>query len=426
MPPAAAGLRVAGCKTFYEGNAMNADDFPDGSELGHFAWLLHSRPGPQAPELVLSGAPDYADDLPLIRRVMTAYKQSCETYQRSDSFWDGALTDLKAEIHRGLIGDDVNAAAELLRDPAQTTFFWGFDAIAKAPAGSIEPHENVIRALNQTGDWKRLYAFWLLDALSSAAEAVGARRVPYPETNPDQVGIHEASNATADRIIDQIDQALGFSLTFPNPFPGELGLPTRRGIVGFRAIQAVYQAWRIAQIAGGNKDFKVMEIGAGLGRTAYFAGLFGIRNYTIVDIPLTSAAQGYFLGRTLGADAVCLAGEATDGIKIRTPEHTRASTATYDLVVNVDSWTEMSMEAANRLLEIRKGRRQSGAFHQPRAQPVDRSIHLCRRSRCSRDAFSLLDAAGISGGIRHMGLSGRRAYAYCPPVAVEPALLPGK
>ena len=125
--------------------------------------------------------------------------------------------------------------------------------------------------------------------------------------------MHDVSAQTTDQILDQIDGALGLKLDFPNPFPNELGLPSSRGILGFRSIHAIYQAWRIAQIAKGRRDFKVMEIGAGLGRTAYFSNIFGVKNYTIVDIPLTNAAQGYFLGRVLGPDAVRLNGEVGSG-----------------------------------------------------------------------------------------------------------------
>jgi hypothetical protein len=159
--------------------------------------------------------------------------------------------------------------------------------------------------------------------------------------------MHEATRQTANEIADQIDGALGIKLTFPNPFPGELGLSSSRGVIGFRAIQAVYQAWRIAQIADGKPNFKVMEIGAGLGRTAYFANVLGLKNYTIVDIPLTNAAQGYFLGRVLGSNAVRLSGEQTEAqFNIVPSSEIEGSTATYDLIVNVDSWTEMAPDVA--------------------------------------------------------------------------------
>ncbi|MET4607055.1 hypothetical protein ABIB90_006559 [Bradyrhizobium sp. JR4.1] len=316
-------------------------------ELGSFAWLLHSAPPELSPQLVRSPSTDHGNDLPLVNRVMAAYKRSFEQYRPTGSFWDVSLADLKREIHDGLIGTDQAIAAKLLRNPGENTLFWGFDAIAKAPPGAIEPHEYVIKSLNRTEDWRTLYALWLMNGLRSVAESLGARRVPYVETVPDQVGMHDVSAQTTDQILDQIDGAIGLKLHFPNPFPNELGLPSSRGIVGFRSIHAIYQAWRIAQIAKGRHDFKVMEIGAGLGRTAYFANIFGVKNYTIVDIPLTNAAQGYFLGRVLGPDAVRLNGEAGSGqLNIMSASDLETNTERFDLIVNIDSWTEMSRGTA--------------------------------------------------------------------------------
>jgi hypothetical protein len=317
-------------------------------ELGSFAWLLNSAPPELPPPLVHSPPVDHGDDLPLVERVMAAYKQSTDQYSPTASGWDVDLTNLKRDVHEALISTDTVAAAELLRNPANTTLFWGFDAIAKAPLGKIEPHEYVIKMLNQSEDWRTLYGFWLMNGLRSVAEALGARRVSYLETEPSQVGMHEASVSTADQILDQIDAALGLKLRLPNPFPGEFGLQSSRGVVGFRSIHAIYQAWRIAQIAKGRPGFKVMEIGAGLGRTAHFAHVFGVQNYTIVDIPLTNAAQAYFLGRILGPDAVRLNGENGSGrVNIVCASDIERCTGSFDLIVNIDSWTEMSRETAD-------------------------------------------------------------------------------
>jgi hypothetical protein len=126
-----------------------------------------------------------------------------------------------------------------------------------------------------------------------------------------------------------------------------VGLITSRGIVSYRALQAIYQAWRITPLAGTKPDVHVLEIGAGLGRTAYYAWRAGIRNYTIVDVPLTAVAQADFLGRTLGPDALTLAGEETGGpIRIYGPDWFQSSTERFDLALNVDSLTEMDLETA--------------------------------------------------------------------------------
>jgi hypothetical protein len=81
----------------------------------------------------------------------------------------------------------------------------------------------------------------------------------------------------------------------------------------------------------------------------------GIRDYTIIDFPLTNVAQAYFLGRTLGEDAVSLHGEAptTTGVRI-VPAHALPNfQEQFDLILNVDSMTELFIERRPGLLRLR-------------------------------------------------------------------------
>jgi len=279
--------------------------------------------------------------------------------------WDTTLFEIKREVHEALCGDDKARAAEVLRNPAANYHFWGFDSLVNSASG-VEPHEHVIKTLNRRSGrlahWlerasrtlgfsdqlgtEDLFALWLYDSLVSLAEAVGARRSLYPEAGP-SANKRQSPPAPVDDLLDAIERELGIDLVFPNPYPDELGLRSRRGVVAVRAIQALYQAWRIAQIAGGRREFRVLEIGAGLGRTAYFASCFGISDYTIIDIPLTNAAQGYFLGRTLGADHVSLPREAVTGpLRIVNAGDLSLLEGPFDLVFNADSWTELAPEIA--------------------------------------------------------------------------------
>ncbi|HEV7601781.1 MAG TPA: hypothetical protein VGO49_16190 [Bradyrhizobium sp.] len=184
-----------------------------------------------------------------------------------------------------------------------------------------------------------------LDALAALAEALGTRNIELPEN----YYIWRVTRLHADELLEQIDRAVGFKIPVPNPFPAEYGLITNRGVVSYRVPQALYQAWRISKLVEGMPNPKILEIGGGLGRTAFYARQFGIRNYTIIDIPVSSLAQGYFLGRTLGDEAVSLFGEnaAENQIKIMPPGFFIDGTERYDLVVNVDSLTEIGRAAAD-------------------------------------------------------------------------------
>jgi putative sugar O-methyltransferase len=93
---------------------------------------------------------------------------------------------------------------------------------------------------------------------------------------------------------------------------------------------------------------RVVEIGAGTGRTAFYVRHFGITDYTIIDLPITNVVQANFLSRVLDYKTVALFGEEEDRSQIRILPSTAffRSDDKYDLVVNVDSLTEMSVETA--------------------------------------------------------------------------------
>jgi putative sugar O-methyltransferase len=122
------------------------------------------------------------------------------------------------------------------------------------------------------------------------------------------------------------------------------------------AVQALYQTWRITHLLGGALDARIIEIGAGLGRTAFYVRQFGIRDITIIDLPLSAVAQAYFLGRTLGPDAISLFGEHRSGIRILPPAAFLDAADQYDLVVNVDAPTEMSSQTARAYCQAIKSR----------------------------------------------------------------------
>jgi hypothetical protein len=300
-----------------------------------FGWLL-ARDPTQIPEFAFSEGSD-DDDEPLVRRVMAAYSAANADFVPSESFWDKSILRRNSDIHHALSGADESIAAGKLRDPASNAHFWGFDIIAKAPEGLMEPHKNFLVHLNKSMDWKKLHAILIYDMLTSVADALGARRLTNAEI-PKWL-----SFVAPDEILDNIEAAIGQPLEFPNPYRGEIGLPTRRGVVSYRALHGLYQGWRIAQFARGNRGFRVLEIGAGLGRNAYFANRFGVEDYTIIDIPMTGAAQGYFLGRVLGQDKVRLHGESDPAaVSVVPASQLNKLEGRFDLIVNVDSFTELA------------------------------------------------------------------------------------
>jgi hypothetical protein len=175
----------------------------------------------------------------------------------------------------------------------------------------------------------------------------------------DAIGLHrvrvfsiedDSERIDIDASLKKLDSALRQTILFPNPFRGEFGLETSRGVASYRAVQALYQAWRLSEIIRPRGRATVLEIGPGLGRTAYYAFKMGIGDYTTVDLPLGVVAQACFLGGTLGPDYVWMIGDnpnLADGrIRLLPSSKLDEIQQKFDIVLNVDSMTEMSSDVA--------------------------------------------------------------------------------
>jgi hypothetical protein len=258
-----------------------------------------------------TSAPDQIDDAALVARIIAAYQKSAATMRPSNSSWETTFADLKRDVHEALVAGNGTAVQRMLREPKTNDLFYGFDNMCRS-VGTDQPI------------WE-LTGFQCYQDILLLCQAIGARRL----WNPGYSTVHLPLIET---LLSSLDDALGFEAVFPNPFAGEVGLATLRGTISYRAVQALYQAWRISHLLTGRR---VLEIGGGLGRTALYAWHSGIRDYTLIDLPLTGVAQAYFLGRSLGPDAICLFGEDRPGIRVLPPSAFLEASDRYGLVLNV-------------------------------------------------------------------------------------------
>jgi len=265
-------------------------------------------------------------DMHLVERLTKSYQRRVE--ETPTDQWKHIFSKFHGDIHDALMSGNQKRVREICSDPQSTDLFLGFDGLAKTlRAGGLRIEEKLGPAL----------AF---DRFVRLAESMGARRTGNPETIKGRYKkIH------IDDVIDQIEQHIGFELSFPSPFQNEYGLITKRGIASERIPLSIYQAWKLSKLGT-----KVIEIGGGLGRTAYFATKFGICDYTIVDIPISSLAQGCFLGQVV--EDIELEGETLSErtIKLISPSAFFGSYKKTDAVLNVDSLTELGPELAEKYI----------------------------------------------------------------------------
>jgi len=175
------------------------------------------------------------------------------------------------------------------------------------------------------------------DKLICLAEALGV----LPFENPEQ-GRIENSFLNVNDVIDLIEKEMGIDIT-PPKVCYVLGLPTSRGVIHYRQINALYTAWRLASLLGGQKA--VCEIGGGLGLIAFYSRKFGINDYTLLDLPMGNAFAANYLSHAFGEDSVVLYGEKEVSEKIKIfpffPS-TWYRGKEFDLTLNQDGFPEIS------------------------------------------------------------------------------------
>lgn len=266
----------------------------------------------------------------LVRRISRAYRLGIESYKGGSvpRWFSFGPPSASAAIHAALLADDDSARA-VLADPGSSYLFYGMDNLFR----------DHVALASSSNDARVEQARICLESLQRLCSVLSCQPDKFDPGDPDS-------------LIAGLEDALGVCIDFPNPFPGEVGLATSRGIVSYRAPQAVFQAHRLLAMCRQANGTKILEIGAGMGRTVYYANRLGLTDYTVVDLPATLVGTSCFLAAVLGEDAIWVLGDPPaeqDGrIRLVPPTWLECSAERFDVALNVDSFTELRREDAER------------------------------------------------------------------------------
>jgi hypothetical protein len=288
-------------------------------------------------EYGFSQAPSLKLIFAYVERIAKAYHSAAAEFSGyGESMW-AAFSEKQATVMDAIRGNNIAALRQQLSDPSEHDFFWGYDDLLQTftRARHKESDQQLQTSANQ------LYA-----KLVQVAIAIGALRCPYTEAGQNSPTPH------IEELLKGIDGIFCFAVDFPNPYRLSWGLLTSRGVASDRAVQAIYQVWRTSQIAKALGGKKVLEIGAGSGRNAYYARKFGIEDYTIIDVPTTQIAQGSYLGLACEGLVSLHGEEDNNGLRLRSPNWLTNTKETFDVVVNADSLTEMDAGNALKYIEF--------------------------------------------------------------------------
>ena len=245
----------------------------------------------------------------------------------------------KKNLHKELISMSDEEFFSQVANPSKNDLHYGFGDICKHV---LEKPRISFFYLNKT----------VYDTIFRICCSLGIRK--FPETYHFLKFDFEDPN----KMLDDIFNELNFKSNFPNIFQGEFGLKTDLGIVSFAPIQQMYHAMKILEFSKSYnfENARVLEIGAGLGLSAYHARNFNIKDYTILDLSLGSLSQGFFFGHTIGKNNIIIGNEIKkfdendqefkEKIKLIQSTDLELVPNNIDLVINCDSITEMSIEQA--------------------------------------------------------------------------------
>ena len=261
------------------------------------------------------------------KNILAVLTQKDEINQ--DSSWLKIFNNFHKNIIE-IIQKDNSKIEDILNNPSKYNLFYGFD-------NNCEFNERNPRYIDYFENDELV-----IDKILNFAEFLGILR----HNNPEQYRIiFEKPNL--DVLISEIERKINLELEFKNVFPGEKGVKTQKGIISSREIQAIYQAYQIKEISKKNNFKSILEIGGGLGRTAYYCYKFGIKDLTIVDLLIPQVCQLNYLSRVLNEETILNEKQIKeidgleDKIKIISPNYLFNNEEKYDLVFNSDSFTEI-------------------------------------------------------------------------------------
>ena len=323
--------------------------------MGRHSILAHAV-GPRAPEVPYLIVPDLHPterDVQFADRLLKAYAratadEAAKLFRPGDDLWTG-LRALQANFLAVLAQGDPSRLAEYLCNMGRLD----------ATVGTVQGHLASER-IRADRSHREFLALMTKDKLVSLAEAIGAIPCENPEQGPWAQNLHLGLAA----LVEKVEQALGLDVAPPPIDGGLLKLDAGHALFHERDLNGLYTAWALKRLLPPAEEARVCEIGGGSGRVAYWSSRFGVRSYTIFDLPHINVVQGYYLLKALPAANIILYGEpgrptGLNRIDVLPYFCTNdCGNNQFDLVLNQDSFPEIDRDTVlNYLAWIKKSSR---------------------------------------------------------------------
>jgi hypothetical protein len=205
------------------------------------------------------------------------------------------------------------------------------------------------RLLRRNGPYRRLQSALTVDRFLSLMEAIGAIAVQNPAQG--QWGFDRVELDYV-RLMTTLDAICGVEVVVPQIFDGVFVTTIGGRVFNGVDLMAIDSALRIRRVLRASSSTRILEIGAGSGRTAYWCLRLGLGPVQIIDLPHVALAQAWYFAKTLPDGDLHLFGEppAPNARVSIFPDSALDQVANRNvgLVFNQDSFAEMSVSAFNR------------------------------------------------------------------------------
>jgi len=304
--------------------------------------FLHGRPsGPPRLRFHLPEFEVTEEDTRLAERVVAAFTRARE-HEASlpqskcpgSDLWEKIAEDHQTEFLSLLVSQDVPAVARVLVNALHHRASYGLNTDS----------ERISFELACSRDDAPILATTIADRFIALAEALAVLYVENPEWGRWGLNIYEDLGV----VYDRVERALGFSLSIPECF-GLYGVLAGKRVIHPMMAMHAYDCWRMFEVLNGVISPSICEIGGGYGGCAYYASQQPIDRYTIIDLPLINAFQGFFLAKTCGASRVRLYGETNENGPLEVLPYWsmfEIPNKTFDLVLNQESLPEIDHKQA--------------------------------------------------------------------------------
>jgi len=272
-------------------------------------------------------------DVIIAERIMTAFhkafaeEQSNARERKYVDAWDDNRNEYQDELIKILHSHNPESLVDYLSSMHRRKSTYGV-------SGNITEY----RRLQRNSYLRKKEVAGIKDVLVSFAEALGV--LPYETVVPHvaKKNIYENS----DFLVGEIENKLGIKIAPPEVEGGLFKLGLKSGSFDHRDMWSLYLAWRIKNFV--STEGSIGEIGGGLGKAALYSSRFGLRDYSIFDLPIMNVMTAWHLIKALPNEKVVLYGEPQEEKALRILPYWIFPDKKFDMIVNQDSLPEIGEE----------------------------------------------------------------------------------